>query len=263
VILPKGEFMQSRQSLLAGIAGAVVVASVFAAFMLKPRSASTAMEAVRQSERNEIFAQNAIEVGESVIQQLDLAGWSAGDAGAIAMACEVSVPVLGGYGVDDYFSFVDELGLPGDEARTRERFEVKANSSKWNELADRGVVPPATSQLSAKDMHRLLVHATRDLYAVRIKSVDASSARVVESTNVNLNDGERYVMTSALSSQWQREQGNGGAVSVELQATLSDGRPARVHLLIAQTRVGDKLVWAPAACAVISTGTAQLPFIAF
>lgn len=255
--------MQSRRSLLASVAGGVLLTSVFAALMLKPGQVSTPLQPVRQSERNEVFDQIAIEVGESVIQQLDLTGWSAGDAGAIALACEISVPVLGGYGVEDYFSFVDELGLPGDEARTRGRFEVKSNTSKWKELAERGVVPPATSQLSAKEMHRLLVHATRDLYAVHIKSVDASSARVVESTDVNLNDGERYVMTSALSSQWQREQGNGGAVSVELQATLSDGRPARIHLLIAQTRAGDKLVWAPAACAVISTGTGQLPFIAF
>jgi hypothetical protein len=206
----------------------------------------------------------ASQASEAVLAQLDAARWSAGDAAAIAHAFEIALPVCAGVGTSDYLDFIDSVGLPGDIARTRLRFEAKSSSTRWNQLVQDGLVPPLPKRgFSADEMHRLLVDVGPLLHDARVSTIDPNSVRIRETTNVELGEGERYTMTSALSAEWKTESGVSRGVSIETNAVLNDGRAVRIHLLIAQTRGREGVVWAPAACALISKDGGRLPFVTY
>lgn len=206
-----------------------------------------------------------LQVGEEVFRQLDEAQWPAGDAGAIVAAVEAAFPVYADLGVDHYLASLESLGLPGNEARIRDRYERKSKAPVLKEHAESNPVssrpgePPSTA-----DMMRFLIETNALFYdGVKLEKINLSALRVRESTDINLATGERFNMSSAMSAQWNHEPSLGGGVSVEFPGEMSDGRAVRVLMLIAPTRVQGRVVWGLAASSFISSGSGSMPYPPF
>jgi hypothetical protein len=201
------------------------------------------------------FERSTEPIPGTVANQLIAMGREEADAAAIAGTVEHGLPVLAGFGVEDYFADLEQRGLAGSPQRISGRYDHKINTSRWKQLVAEGVVPdPEGSPTDPREQARLLVRTNHLFYDRWLVSVDPDSVRVRDGTTLKLETGENFNATSSLSHDWDAASG----VTVEFAGKLNTGQAVRVSMIVGSTTVAGRKVWGIASCAIIGTGQEKL-----